>query len=169
VHIGPYTLSGVIHAKIEAMALEDINLSCIELKRHDPLKILDQHCLLVGVKRYVHEESPHDNIFRRAMSYQEVLQRIQGLPKHALDGFLNFQKARRSFLPSILQQEYTEQSPRTQPKTQFTVSQTDKSIEKLSQMLNPSQQQMESQPNQKIVEVILEVLSEEILKENIIQ
>jgi len=36
-------------------------------------------------------------------------------------------------------------------------------------MLNPSKQQMESQPNQKMVEVILEVLSKEILKENIIQ
>jgi len=70
VHIGPYTLSGVIHAKIKAMALEDINLSCIELKRHNPLKILDQHCVLVGVKRYTHEESLHDNIFRRAMYYQ---------------------------------------------------------------------------------------------------
>jgi hypothetical protein len=104
-YIGPYTLSGVIHAKIEAMELEDINLSCIELKRHDPLKNLDQHCIIVGVKRYVHQESPHDNIFKRVMSYQEVLQRIQGLPKHALDGFLNFQKERRIFLPLILQQE----------------------------------------------------------------
>jgi hypothetical protein len=46
---------------------------------------------------------------------------------------------------------------------------TNESIEKLSQMPSPSKQQMESHPNQKIVEVILEVLSEEISKERIIQ
>jgi hypothetical protein len=39
----------------------------------------------------------------------------------------------------------------------------------LSQTLNPSQQQFESQPIQKFVEEIIEILSGERLKENIIQ
>ena len=39
----------------------------------------------------------------------------------------------------------------------------------MSQTLNPSQQQFESQPIQKFVEEIIEILSGEILKENIIQ
>jgi len=167
-HIGPYTLFVVIHAKIDAMTLEDINLSYIEFKKHDPLNILEEHCLQISVKKYVHEESPYDNIFRRAKSYQEVLHRIQSLPKQTHDGFLNFLRARRTCLPPILKQEYRKQLPNTQTKTQSIVSQIETSVEKVSQICNPPNQRKKFQSSQEIAEESLEILLEEILKENII-
>jgi hypothetical protein len=61
------------HSKVEAAALEDIKLVNIEFKKHDPQKIVGNHMALYNLKRYEHEDSPQDEIFRGARSYQEVL------------------------------------------------------------------------------------------------
>jgi hypothetical protein len=45
-----------------------------------------------NLKRYKHEDSPQDEIFRGARSYQEVLDRIQALTLDKMAEFYNFQK-----------------------------------------------------------------------------
>jgi hypothetical protein len=56
-----------------------------------------------NLKIYEHEDSPHDEIFRGARSYQEVLDRIQALTPDKMVEFYNFQKHRRNSLPKVLQ------------------------------------------------------------------
>jgi hypothetical protein len=46
------------HSKVEATALEEINLVNIEFKKHDPQKIVGNHMAFCNLKRYYHEESP---------------------------------------------------------------------------------------------------------------
>jgi hypothetical protein len=46
---------------------------------------------------------PHDNIFRGARSYAEVLGRIQALSPEEMVDFFKFQEHRRSCLPPVLQ------------------------------------------------------------------
>jgi hypothetical protein len=58
---------------VEVAALEDVKLVDIEFKRHDPHKIVENHLAQFNMKRYVHENSPHDEIFRGVRSYEEVL------------------------------------------------------------------------------------------------
>jgi hypothetical protein len=58
-----------------------------------------------NMKRYIHEESPYDDVFRGARSYEEVQNRFQTLPPDQQAGFLSFQKHRRNNLPKILQGE----------------------------------------------------------------
>jgi hypothetical protein len=65
------------------------------------------------LKRYEHEESPQDEIFRGARSYQEVLSRVQTLAPDQLVEFYNFQRHRRNSLPKVLQGE-TPTPPATQ-------------------------------------------------------
>jgi hypothetical protein len=71
--IGMFTLIDFGHSKVEAAALEDIKLVNIEFKKHDPQKIVGNHMALSNLKRYEREDSPQDEIFRGARSYQEVL------------------------------------------------------------------------------------------------
>ena len=65
------SLSYFGHSKVEFVALGEIKLVDIELKKHDPQKILGNHLALYNLKRYDHEDSPQDEIFRVG-SYQEV-------------------------------------------------------------------------------------------------
>jgi hypothetical protein len=63
IHIGAYSLLDFGHAKVEAMVLEEMKLVDIEFKKHDPSKVVSNHLASCGLKRYEHEDSPHDEIF----------------------------------------------------------------------------------------------------------
>jgi hypothetical protein len=80
------------HSKVEIVALEDVKLVYIEFKRHDPHKIVENRMAQYSLKRYVHENSPQDEIFRGVRSYEEVLNRFQALSLYQQDGFLIFQR-----------------------------------------------------------------------------
>jgi hypothetical protein len=103
IHLNTYSLLDFGHAKAEATTLEDIKLVHIEFKKHDPHRIVGNHMASCGLKRYEHEHSPHDDIFRGARSYAEVLSRIQTLSPEEMVDFFKFQEHRRSCLPPVLQ------------------------------------------------------------------
>jgi len=67
------------HAKVEASTLEDITLYSTEFKNHDPRKVVENHLAQFNMKKYFHEDSPFDDIFKGAKSYDEVLSKIQTL------------------------------------------------------------------------------------------
>jgi hypothetical protein len=60
------------HSKVEVVALEDVKLVDIEFKRHDPHRIVENHLALFKIKRYVHDNSLYDEIFRGVRYYKEV-------------------------------------------------------------------------------------------------
>jgi hypothetical protein len=74
--VGMFLLQDFGHSKVEVAALEDIKLVNIEFKRHDPQKIVETHLAQYNLKKYVHDISPQDEIFRGARSYGEVLSRV---------------------------------------------------------------------------------------------
>jgi hypothetical protein len=78
-HVGMFSLLDFGHSKVEDAALEDVKLVDIEFKRHDPHKIMENHLAQYNLKKYVHENSPHDEMFRGVRSYEEVLNRFQTL------------------------------------------------------------------------------------------
>jgi hypothetical protein len=90
------------HAKVEAASLEDLSLVSIEYKKHDPQRIVSNHLANCGLKRFEHEFSPPDDIFRGARSYEEVLARIRSLAPEDTASVLKFQEHRRSGLPAVL-------------------------------------------------------------------
>jgi hypothetical protein len=55
------------------MTLGEIKLIDIEFKNRDLQNIIGNHMASCNLKRYEHEDSPQDEIFRGARSYQEVL------------------------------------------------------------------------------------------------
>jgi hypothetical protein len=79
VRLNSYSLLDFGHAKAEAAALEDLSLVSIEYKKHDPQKIVSNHLDNCGIKRFEHECSPPNDIFRGARSYEEVPARIRSL------------------------------------------------------------------------------------------
>jgi hypothetical protein len=103
--VGMFSLLDFGHSKVEVAALEDVKLVDIEFKRHDPQKIVKNHLSLYNLKKYVHENSPQDEIFRGARSYDEVLNRVQTLSPDQQANFFNFQKHRKNSLPKVLQGE----------------------------------------------------------------
>jgi hypothetical protein len=105
IQVGMFTLLDFGHSKVEAAALEDVKLVDIEFKRHDPHRMVENHLAQFNMKIYIHEDSPYDNVFRGARSYEEVENRFQTLPPDQQAGFLSFQKHRRNNLPKILQGE----------------------------------------------------------------
>jgi hypothetical protein len=74
----------------------------IEFKRHDPHRVVENHLAQFNMKRYIHEYSPYDEVFRGVRSYDEVVSRFQSLPQEQQSGFLSFQKHGRNNLPKIL-------------------------------------------------------------------
>jgi hypothetical protein len=76
IYFNTYSLLDFRHAKVEATALEEFKLVNIEFKKHDPHKVVSNHMVNCGLKIYEHEHSPHDDIFRGARFYAEVLSRI---------------------------------------------------------------------------------------------
>jgi hypothetical protein len=105
IHIGAYSLLYFFHAKVEATDLEEMKLVDIEFKKHDPSKVVSNHLASCGLKRYEHEDSPHDEILWGVRSYSKVLSQIQALPHRDMANFFKFQEHRRSCLPQILQGE----------------------------------------------------------------
>jgi hypothetical protein len=86
IRLNSYSLLDFGHAKDEAAALEDLNLVSIEYKKHDPQRVVSNHLANCGLKRFEHENSPSDDIFRGARSYEEILARIQSLaPEERVD------------------------------------------------------------------------------------
>jgi hypothetical protein len=102
-HIGTFSLLDFDHSKVEATTLEEMKLVDIEFKKHDPHKVMGNHMASCGLKRYEHEDSPHDEIFRGARSYSEVLSRVRALSPEGMIEFYKFQEHRRSGLPKVLQ------------------------------------------------------------------
>jgi hypothetical protein len=96
---------------VEDIALNDVKLVDIEFKRHDPHKIVENHLAQFNMKRYVHENSLYDEIFRGVMSYDEVKDRFQTFPPDQQDGFIRLQKHRRNNLPKVLQGEHVVTPP----------------------------------------------------------
>jgi hypothetical protein len=117
IQVGVFSLSDFGHAKVEASALEDIKLVDIEYKRHDPHRVVENHLAQFNMKRYIHEDSPYDEVFRGVRSYDEVVIRFQNFPQDQQSGFLIFQKHRRNSLPKVLQGEQ-----RLNPTSQVTES-----------------------------------------------
>jgi hypothetical protein len=105
IHLNTYSLLDLGHAKVEAAALEDINLVHIEFKKHDLHRVVSNHLASCGHKRFEHENSPHDDIFRGAKSYDEVLARIEALSPEERANVVRFQEHRRSCLPPVLRGE----------------------------------------------------------------
>jgi hypothetical protein len=97
--IGVFSLLDFSHSKVEVVALEEIKLVNIEFKKHDPQKVVGNHMASCNLKKYEHEESPQDEVFRGVRSYQEVLSRVRALSPDKMVDFYNFQKHRRSSLP----------------------------------------------------------------------
>jgi hypothetical protein len=102
---GMFSLLDFGHSKVEAATLEDVKLVDIEFKRHDPHGIVENHLAQYNMKRYIHEHSPHDEIFRGAMSYEEILNRVQTLSVDQHANFFSFQRHRRNNFPKVLQGE----------------------------------------------------------------
>jgi len=94
INFNTYSLLDFRHAKAEAMTLEEFKFVNIEFRKHDPHKVVSNHMASCGLKRYKHEHSPHDDIFRGARSYAEVLNRIQALSPGEMVDFFKFQEHR---------------------------------------------------------------------------
>jgi hypothetical protein len=105
IHLNTYSLLDFGHAKAEAAALEDINLVHIKFKKHEPHRVVSNHLANCGLKRFEHENSPHDDIFRGAKSYDGVLARIETLSPEERAEVVIFQEHRRSCLPLVLRGE----------------------------------------------------------------
>jgi len=71
-----------------------------------------------NLKKYEHEDSPHDEMFQEVRYYQEVLSRVWDLLPSEMDEFYNFQKHRKSGLPKLLQGEILKFPATQQIKTQ---------------------------------------------------
>jgi hypothetical protein len=67
-----FTLLDFGHSKVKATALEDVKLVDIELKKHDPHKIVKNNLSQFNMKRYIHENSPYEEMFRGVRYYEEV-------------------------------------------------------------------------------------------------
>jgi hypothetical protein len=105
IQVGMFSLLDFGHSKVEVVALEDGKLVEIKFKRHDPCNIVENHLVQFNMKRYMHENSPYDEIFRGGRSYEEVQGRFQTLPRINKSCFISFQKHRRNSLPKVLQGE----------------------------------------------------------------
>ena len=100
--IGKFSLLNLGHSKVEAIALEDIKLVYLEIRKHDPYQIVGNHLAHCNMKTFEHEDSPCDNIFKGARAYEEILERVHALPPDLQTTFLSFQKNKRSGFPKIL-------------------------------------------------------------------
>jgi hypothetical protein len=101
IHLNSYSLLDFRNAKAKAAALEDLNLVSIEYKKHDSQRVVRNHLANCGLKRFEHENSPLDDIFRGERSYAEILARIQTLAPEERADVLKLKEHRRSCLPAI--------------------------------------------------------------------
>jgi hypothetical protein len=79
-----------------------LSLVSIEYKKHDPQRIAITHLGNCGLKRFEHECSPSDDVFRGARSYAEVQFRIRSLAPEDRASVLKFQGHRNRCLPVVL-------------------------------------------------------------------
>jgi hypothetical protein len=100
--LNSYSLLDFGHAKAEVAALEDLSLVSIEVKKHDPQRVVSNHLAHCGLKRFEHESSPSDDVFRRARYYEEVIAWIQSIAPEDTASVLKFQEHRRRCLPTVL-------------------------------------------------------------------
>jgi hypothetical protein len=100
--VGRFSLLDFGHSKVEAATLEDVKLVDIEFKIHDPYKIVENHLAQCNMKIYVHEDSPHDDIFRGIRSYVEVQDIVQTLYLDQQCNLFTFQRHRQNSFPKIL-------------------------------------------------------------------
>jgi hypothetical protein len=156
IQVGMFTLLDFGHTKVEEATLEDIKLVDIEFKKHDPHKVVENHLAHFNMKRYIHEDSPYDDIFKGVRAYEEVQSRVQKLLPDQQSGFLSFQKHRRTSLPKILQgeskisfpsQEIASTEPQQGSTTADQVEEVTKNPEELfkkinTSMLNKKEQEM---------------------------
>jgi hypothetical protein len=63
IQLNSYSLLDFEHAKAKAAALEDLSLVSIEVKKHDPQRVVSNHLAHCGLKIFEHESSPSDDIF----------------------------------------------------------------------------------------------------------
>jgi hypothetical protein len=89
IQVGLFLLSNFGHTKVEASALEDIKLVDIEYKMHDPHRVVEFFLSQFNMKRYIHEYSPYDELFKGVRSYDEVVSRFQTLPQDQQSSFLS--------------------------------------------------------------------------------
>jgi hypothetical protein len=102
IHLNSYSLLDFGHAKVEAVALEDLKLVLIEFKKHDPQRVVSNHLASCRLKRFEHENSPSNDIFEGTRYYAKILAQIQTLaPKERVD-VLKFQEHQCSCLPTVL-------------------------------------------------------------------
>jgi hypothetical protein len=76
IQVGIFTLLDFGHSKVQVATLEYVKLVDIEFKKHDPCKIVDNHLAQYSMKRYIHEDSPYDEMFMGVRSYEEVQSRF---------------------------------------------------------------------------------------------
>jgi hypothetical protein len=74
-------------------------------------QIVGNHLTHNSMKMYEHEVSLCDDMFKGAITYEEILDRVQALSLELQTIFLTFQKHRRSGLPKTLQGESTTPPP----------------------------------------------------------
>jgi hypothetical protein len=67
--------------------------------------VVENHLAQFNMKKYIHEDSPYDEVFRGVISYYEVVLRFQILSQEKQSSFLSFQKHRRNNLSKILQEK----------------------------------------------------------------
>jgi hypothetical protein len=112
-----FSLLDFCHSKVEAAAMDDVKLVGIEFKIHDPQNIVENHLAQFNMKRYVHEISPYEEIFRGVKSYEEVQERFLTLPPDQQASFIIFQNHRNNNLPKVLQGEQVVTPPSQEAKS----------------------------------------------------
>jgi hypothetical protein len=90
VQIGKFSLLKLVHSKVEDATLEKVKLVDLEHRKQNPYQTVGNHMAYCGMKVYEHEESSHDDIFKGAKTYEEVLDRVQTLPFDLQTSFLTF-------------------------------------------------------------------------------
>jgi hypothetical protein len=80
IQVGMFTLLDFDHTKVKVATLEDFKLINIEFKRHDPHKVVENHLAQYNMKICIDKESPYDDIFMGARSYEEFQNIFQTLP-----------------------------------------------------------------------------------------
>jgi hypothetical protein len=80
-------------------------LVSIKYKKHDPQRVVSNHLANCKLKRFEHDNSPSDDIFRGARSYEEILIWIKSLSPEERVDVLKFQEHRRSCLSIVLRGE----------------------------------------------------------------
>jgi hypothetical protein len=111
IQIGKFSLLNLGHSKVEAAALEEVKLVDLEYRKHDPYQTVGNHQAHCSMKAYEQEKSPCDDVFKRARTYEEVLDMVHALSPDFWTSFLTFQRHRRSGLPKVLWGESTTPPP----------------------------------------------------------